>query len=335
MCGSFPEPWDVEVEGADGRCHPRGGKQTRRPRKSRHPTQRTRVPGTEVGPACPTRSRPWNAEDRPRTRQVERCLCGLGRTIQFPTAGIGGRPEPTLPRRDAAMLKPDAAVPEEQHFVLSNLSPGRTERCLALGIVLGLLIAMYLITGPLSGIRLATINAFVAVYATAMFVTDSVTAILLYAQFSILRSRGVLVIASGYLFTALIVVLYILAFPGVLAPDAPIGGLQTAAWLYVTWHTGFPLFVIGYALSKDEDPGKRFGPEKIRPAILSSVGCTAALAAAAGYATTSGMGQLPRIMLDPLRFSPDWPYLVGAPIASVCISAILVPWLRRPPLLDL
>lgn len=36
-------------------------------------------------------------------------------------------------------------------------------------------------------------RAFVPVYATAMFVNDSITAILLYAQFSILRSRATLV----------------------------------------------------------------------------------------------------------------------------------------------
>ena len=129
------------------------------------------------------------------------------------------------------MLNPDAAVPLEQQFVLSNLAPGRAQKRLALGIVIGLLVALYLIMGPLSGIQLGTINAFVAVYATAMFVTDSVTAVLLYAQFSILRSRAILVIASGYLFTAFIVVLYVLAFPGVLAPNALIGGMQTAAGL--------------------------------------------------------------------------------------------------------
>jgi hypothetical protein len=163
------------------------------------------------------------------------------------------------------MLNPDAVVPLEQQFVLSNLSPGRAQKRLALGIVIGLLIALYLITGPLSGIRLGTINAFVAIYATAMLVTDSVTAVLLYAQFSILRSRAILVIASGYLFTAFIVVLYVLSFPGVLAPNALIGGVQTAAWLYVTWHTVFPLFVIAYALSKDEDPGKRLWQGKTAP----------------------------------------------------------------------
>ena len=233
------------------------------------------------------------------------------------------------------MLKHDAAVPEEQHFVLSSLSPGSAQKRVALGIVLGLLVALYLVSGPLAGIQLRTINAFVAVYATAMFVTDSITAILLYSQFYIIRSRAILVIASGYLFTAFVVVIYVLAFPGVLAPQGLIGGQQTAAWLYVTWHCGFGMFVIGYALSKGEDPSKRIWKGKVRTAILWSVALTAALAAAAGYVVTSGEPGLPRIMLDPLRFSPDWPYLVGAPIATVCIIAIAVLWIRRRSVLDL
>ena len=134
-------------------------------------------------------------------------------------------------------------------------APG--QKRLALGIVLGLMVALYLVIGPFGGMQLGAIHSFVAVYTTAMFVTDSITAILLYAQFSILRSRAILVIASGYLFTAFLIVPYVLAFPGVLAPNGVVGGLQTTAHLYLLWHCGFPLFVIGYALSKDEDPSRR------------------------------------------------------------------------------
>lgn len=233
------------------------------------------------------------------------------------------------------MLKHGASVPEEQHFVLSSESPGPAQKRIALGIIVGLLIALYLITGPLAGIQLRTINSFVAVYATAMFVTDSITAVLLYSQFYIIRSRAILVIASGYLFTALVVIFYVLAFPGVLAPQGLIGGQQTAAWLYVTWHCGFGMFVIGYALSKGTDPSKRVWKGKVSTGILWSIALTAALAAAAGYVATRGEPHLPRIMLDPLRFSPDWPYLVGAPIATVCMVAIAVLWVRRRSVLDL
>ena len=77
-----------------------------------------------------------------------------------------------------------------------------TER-LALVFVLSLLAVVFIIAGPLLDIRLPRIDAFVPAHVMAMFVNDSITAVLLYAQFSILRSRAILVLASGYLFTAL------------------------------------------------------------------------------------------------------------------------------------
>ena len=96
------------------------------------------------------------------------------------------------------------------------------------------------------------VDAFVPAYATAMFVCDSITAILLYAQFAIVRSRAILVIASGYLFAALILIPWILVFPGVFVPDKGLmGGMQSTSWIYFFQHAGFPLFVIAYALSKD------------------------------------------------------------------------------------
>jgi ABC-type dipeptide/oligopeptide/nickel transport system permease subunit len=79
-----------------------------------------------------------------------------------------------------------AAFPEEQHFILSTLSPGPAQKRLALAVVLGLLVVCVLITaGPLSGVKPGRVDAFVPAYATAMFVCDSITAILLFAQFFI------------------------------------------------------------------------------------------------------------------------------------------------------
>jgi signal transduction histidine kinase len=168
-----------------------------------------------------------------------------------------------------------------------------------------------------------------------MFVTDSITAILLYAQFSILRSRAILVIASGYLFTALLIVPYVLAFPGVLAPNGVVGGLQTSAHLYLLWHCGFPLFVLGYTLSKDQDPSRRFVQGEVRSAILRSVAWTATGAAALAFLCIRGTTLLPRIMLDQYGFVPEWPYVVGAPIATLCTLALVVLWFRRRSILDL
>jgi signal transduction histidine kinase len=189
--------------------------------------------------------------------------------------------------------------------------------------------------GPFGGIQLGEVHSFVAIYTTAMLVTDSITAVLLYAQFSILRSRAILVIASGYLFTALLIVPYILAFPGVLAPNGLIGGLQTSAHLYLLWHCGFPLFVIGYALTKDDGPNRRFSQGKVSSAILRSVAWTAAGAMAVAFLCLKGEAVLPRIMLDQYRFVSEWLYVVGAPIATLCAAALVVLWLRRRSILDL
>jgi signal transduction histidine kinase len=243
------------------------------------------------------------------------------------------------PRRtpvdDQAGKEATAVVPEEQHFILSTLSPGPAQKRLAFAVVLGILVVFVLITaGPLKGVQLGRVDAFVPAYVTAMFAFDSITAILLYAQFSILRSRATLVIASGYLFTALILIPFILVFPGVFVPGNVMGGMQSTSWLYFLQHAGFPLFVICYALSKDADPSKQIWQGTVRAAITQSVALTAVLVLAVAFLCIAGEALLPRVTLDSRRLSPLWPY-VGAPVALLSLSAIVLLWIWRRSALDL
>ena len=233
------------------------------------------------------------------------------------------------------MVEKVAVVPEEQHFILSTLSPGRAQRRVALAIVLALLIAFVITEGPLSTIKLGRIDVFVSAYATAMFVNDTITAVLLFAQFFILRSLALLVIASGYLFTALVAIPWMLTFPGVFTPGGLLGaGLQSTAWLYLLWHTGFPTFVIAYALLKDSDPGKRLWQGSAGTAILSSVAMTAAVVGAATFLVTTDNPLLPRLMLDMVRLSTLWFYAAGS-AALWNVLALVVLWARRRSVLDL
>src|SRR5256886_1505727 len=233
------------------------------------------------------------------------------------------------------MAKTAAAVPEEQHFILSTLSPSLAQRRLALTVVLALLVAFVITAGPLSTIRLGRIGAFVPAYATAIFVTDLLTAVLLFAQFSILRSRALLAIGSGYLYTALIAIPWMLTFPGVFTPGGLLGaGLQTTTWLYTLWHAGFPLFVIAYALLKDADPAEGLWQGSAGVAILSSVAVTAAVVCAATFLVTAGNDRLPRQSLDPVHFSTVWLYVAGY-LALLIVVALIVLWIRRRSILDL
>src|ERR1700688_4589091 len=234
------------------------------------------------------------------------------------------------------MMNPATVVPEEQHFILSSLSPSRAQRRRALAVVLVLLVVLFIIEGPLSTTQAGRIDGFVPAYAAAMFVTDLITAVLLFAQFSILRSPALLAISSGYLFTALILIPWTLTFPGIFTPGGLLGaGLQQSThWLYILWHAGFPMFVIAYALLKDADPAKRSWQGSVGAAILSRVGVTAAVVCAATFLVTAEDTRLPRIALDAVRFSPLWFYAAGC-LALLSILALIVLWIRRRSVLDL
>jgi signal transduction histidine kinase len=232
-------------------------------------------------------------------------------------------------------VKTATVVPEEQDFILSSLSPGRAQRRLALAVVLVLLIALFITEGPLSTTQAGRTDAFVPAYATAMIVNDSITAVLLFAQFSILRSRALLVIASGFLFTALMLIPWTLTFPGIFAPSGLLGaGLQSTHWLYILWHAGFPMFVIAYALLKDADPARRWWQGSVGAAILSSFAAIAAVVCAATFLVTAGDAQLPRIALDADHFSPLWLYVAEC-LVLLSVLALTVLWVRRPSVLDL
>jgi signal transduction histidine kinase len=233
------------------------------------------------------------------------------------------------------MAYPAAATSEEQHFVLTHLSPSLAQRRLALAVVLALIVAFVITAGPLSTLQPGRIAAFVPAYATAIFVIDLLTAVLLFTQFSILRSRALLPIASGYLYTALIVIPWMLTFPGVFTPNGLLGaGLQSTNWLYTLWHAGFPIFVIAYALLKDADPAEGLPRRSAGAAILSSVAATAIVVCAVTFLVTAENDLMPRISLDPVRFSTLWLYVAGC-VALLIVVALVVLWVRRRSVLDL
>jgi hypothetical protein len=173
---------------------------------------------------------------------------------------------------------------------------------------------------------------FVPAYATALVLSEGITAYLFFSQFAIFRTRALLVISSGYLFTALMAIAWLLMFPGVFVPEGLIGGRR--AYIYLRWHAGFPLFVIVYALIKDTDPNTRYWSGTARAAIVVSVVATVASVWALTFFLAVQNSVLPRVELNPLRFSPLWLYF-AVPMMSLIVLALLVLWIRRRSNLDL
>ena len=152
--------------------------------------------------------------------------------------------------------------------------------------------------------------AFVAVYNAVSILNDLTTAIILFGQFNILRSRALLLLASGYLFASLISVVQLLTFPGMFADAGLLGaGSQTALWLCVLWHGGFPLVVISYALFQDSSRGIVAPP---RIAIAWAVTAVVGVVLACWFAATWGTenARLLPPMLDRTGFTP-WQRVVN------------------------
>ena len=93
---------------------------------------------------------------------------------------------------------------------------------------------VFAITVPFAKVQLPAVLGFIPTYQAALATNDLITAVLLYAQFGLQRSRALLWLAAGYLFTALMAIVHTLTFPGLFAPGGLLGATpQTTAWLYM------------------------------------------------------------------------------------------------------
>jgi signal transduction histidine kinase len=243
------------------------------------------------------------------------------------------------------MLKTDAEIPgaesdrgepaqrsRPEPQVLANIPPSPGQRRTARIFVLGLL-AILAVTWPFATVKLPEIGAFVPSLAAALFVSDCVTAVLLFGQFSILRQWALLIIANGYLFSALIVVAHALAFPGAFSRSGLFGaGLQSAVWLYWFWHSGLPLAIIGYALVKNTD--RAISARLTRLAISSSLAATIGLVIGLFWFVTQHHDLLPVTFVDVHPLSLFRRVIGGMVILVLGGIALSLLWARRRTLLD-
>ncbi len=215
---------------------------------------------------------------------------------------------------------------EESRIFLSTLPADRRERRLATAAVV-LSAAVFAAAAPFARRPLAEIPAFLGIYQSALIVCDLITSVLLFGQFAILGSRALLVLASGYLFSASMAAFHGLSFPGLFAPTGLLGaGPQTTAWLYFFWHLGFPAAVIAYAHLSDART--QVATLRAWAAIALAVVATIAAAGALMLAATAGHDALPVIM----RGNADVPakYVVAWGTALFTVAALPVLWRRRP-----
>jgi PAS domain S-box-containing protein len=214
----------------------------------------------------------------------------------------------------------------DRSIFLSTLPATSRDRTAALAVV-GVSSILFACAVPFAGVPLTPVPAFVASYQSALAINDLITAVLLFSQFGVLRSQALLLLASGYLFTAAAAVVHALTFPGLFAPAGLLGaGPQTTVWLYMIWHGGFPLLALGYGLLKDRDGGAKIRGSAGR-AILGSVIAVLVAISALAWVVTARHDMLPSLLSEG-HYTSTMIGVVSA-VWSLSLAALLVLWFRR------
>jgi signal transduction histidine kinase len=208
---------------------------------------------------------------------------------------------------------------------VSTIPAGSADRRLAFAVVL-VSVAIFVALVPFAKAPLEKVWPFIPIYQSALALSDVVTAILLLGQFRFLRSRALLILAGGYLFTAIMAALHMLTFPGLFGPAGLLGaGPQTTAWMFMFWHAGFPVCVVSYALVKNTR-----ADVTSRPRVAMAEGVVAVVAAATGVTVlaTTGQGALPAIM----QGNQYTGAMLGVVSSTWAFSllALMAVWRRRP-----
>ncbi len=227
---------------------------------------------------------------------------------------------------------PDTKLDEAERSLvdLTATTPTHVRTTLA---VSALMLAGLAALTPFAHQQLAKIDGYVPSFEATIFVTDFITSILLFSQFSVHRTRALLVLASGYLFSALIVIPHALTFPGAFSPEGLLGaGLQTTAWLYWFWHIGFPLALFLYACLNDGKPPNK-SMISASSAITGSAAIVVGIVCGLTVLATAGDGFMPRLSLDRTHLQP-LNHDLGMVSMVICLATIAVLWVRRRSVLD-
>ena len=187
----------------------------------------------------------------------------LGYTLAPPHLAFAGAPADGSHRRPAVIL------------------------CLAVAAITVALLPFAAASGPV-------LPGFILINQTALVAAYGLSAWVLFAQFRRSRSVALLLIAGGTLYTAAIVALQLLSFPGVVADGRVLGaGPQTTTWLWTFWHLGPPLCTLAYAAAIRRGQPRLVQSDRVKAAALIAAMSGLAAAGAAAAISTLGLTWLP------------------------------------------
>jgi signal transduction histidine kinase/ActR/RegA family two-component response regulator len=150
---------------------------------------------------------------------------------------------------------------------------------------------------PIASEQWPAIPAFLPAYHTFTVGTYCIAAYLLFGYFRQTGARSLLWLWGGCVYTSIILVVQLLAFPGSLVPGVRLlGGSQTPTWLWFLWHLGSAGMLFAYALEEWRAPERQVASRNA--AFLTCLLATAALAVASTIGVTVYADVLPVVDVD-------------------------------------
>jgi signal transduction histidine kinase len=216
---------------------------------------------------------------------------------------------------------------------LAGLPPTARQRRLVL--IAGIFLFVTFATlAPFADTPLPEFDVFIPVSVAVMLISDLITSVLLYAQCSIAPSRSFLVLASGYLFTALIVIPHALAYPGAFTATGLIGGGQTSPWLFLSAHFAFAIVLLSYSRLKDIDRANALRLSSTRSAMHFSVAVGVTCACVVTLLATAGNQYLPAMVADRTHTVFVHLVMINGSIIAITAAALAALYIRRRTVLD-
>jgi Membrane-associated sensor, integral membrane domain len=223
---------------------------------------------------------------------------------------------------------------EGSEYSVATMPPTLRQRQFALAVIIITLTAYGAMT-PFSKIPLPRIDNYIPTMLAIIFVTDLITAVLLFGKFSASGLRPLLVLATGYLFSSLIVIPHALTFPSAFAPTGLLGaGPQSSAWINVSWRFGLALATATYACLTGGKYTKDANEPLAKSAIYWSVTIVIIVVCALTWVATAGHNLLPVLLLDDGKIAPLGHYANGM-IALTNALTLLLLWTLGTSVLDL
>jgi len=160
----------------------------------------------------------------------------------------------------------------------ANAKASPRQRTVAGAIMIGLTVAM-LVAFPFAHMRVGDAPAVTPIVASISICAYLLTAYLMFSQYVSSRFIPLAVLGGAYLFSGIVLVPELIAFPGIIKPHGLGGGLQATMWLRAIRSAAFPFLTLLYLAAEKRFPA-RSEPQD-RPAVLLPIVLTVVAAATA------------------------------------------------------